>query len=38
MLPVGGDTVLLSSMDAGLFAVPSCLATAVLWYLADRLM
>jgi hypothetical protein len=38
ILPVGGDAVLLSSMDAGQFAVPSCLATAVLWYLADRLM
>jgi hypothetical protein len=38
ILPVGGDMVLLSSTDAGVFVVPACLATAVLWYLADRLM
>jgi hypothetical protein len=38
ILPVGGDAVLLSSMGAGQFAILSCLTTAVLWYLADRLM
>ncbi|WP_375766768.1 hypothetical protein NR798_34490 [Archangium gephyra] len=37
LLPTGGDTVALSSMYAGNLIVPSCLGTALLWYVVDGL-
>jgi hypothetical protein len=37
LLPTG-EAGVLSTPDAGSLAVPCCLGTALLWYLADRLM
>lgn len=36
LLPTGGGHLVVSSVEAGSALVPSCLGTALLWYLVDR--